>query len=90
MSTRKYRLQGFNEDHARAASLHLLRKWRSGEPLFRSSRPRRSKLLCGKSPAERNPGMKRTRTDAIFKKMNVEMSFKLKINVIRKYFELFL
>jgi hypothetical protein len=40
--------------------------------------------ICSvENPAlERNPGLKYTRTDAIFKKFNVKTNVKLKINVI--------
>jgi hypothetical protein len=54
-------------------------KWRSGV----------GAICSGENPApERNPGLKRTRMDAIFKMFNLKMNLKLKINVIRKYFEL--
>jgi hypothetical protein len=48
----------------------------------------RSKLLCRNPSLEIIPGLKRTRTDAIFKKFNIKKKFKLKMNVFRKYFEL--
>jgi hypothetical protein len=85
---RIFRCSSGKENHTRAASLHVLLKWSSGVAFLRSSEPRRSKLPAGNPAPERNPGLKCTRTGAIFKKFYMKTNVKSKINVIRKYFEL--
>jgi hypothetical protein len=45
-------------------------------PAERNRMPPEQKKLCGKSPPRGNPGLKRTRTDAIWKKIEFKMKFK--------------
>jgi hypothetical protein len=62
---------------ARGVINFQLWKWRSGESLLR---------LAENPPPQRNLGLKHTRMDVVFKKFYVKTIFKLKINVIQKYF----
>jgi hypothetical protein len=63
-----FRCSSRNENHARAVSLYLPRKWRTGQPLLRGAWNYAKANWSAENPTpKRNPRLKLTRADSIIK-----------------------